>query len=127
MNSNWMHSIQSILTLCGADFRSCAVLQREVLTSASDWIAALQNHPIFTQLPFSRFIPSLRDFTGQPVDSASAYLQKLPIVPHNKTTASVETEPLLVERDAKVDGVLLASLPPQSREAWRAREAGIWR
>ena len=128
MNSNWQQSIQSILTLCGADFRSCAVLQREVLTSASDWISALQNHPIFTQLSFSRFIPSLRDFTGQPVDSASAYLQKLPIVPHNKTTASVETEPLLVERDAIVDGVLFASLPPQSREAWRARvEAGIWR
>ena len=128
LNSNWQQSIQAILTLCGTDFRSCAVLQWEVLTSASDWIAALQNHPVFTQLSFSRFVPSLRDYTGQPVDSALAYLQKLPIVPHNKTTAGVETEPLLVEGDAKVDSVLLSSLPPQSREAWRARvEAGIWR
>ena len=128
MNGSWQQSIQAVLSLCGTHFRSCAVLQREVLTSAADWIAAVQSHAVFAQSSFARFVPSLRDFEGQPVDCASAYLQKCPIFPHNRTTAVVVTEPLLVERQPMEAGVALASLPQQSREAWRARvEAGIWR
>lgn len=128
INGSWQQSIQAVLSLCGTHIRSCAVLQREVLTSAADWIAAVQSHTMFDQSSFSRFTPSLRDFEGQPVDCLSAYLQKCPILPHNTTTAVVETEPLLVERQPMEVGVALASLPPQSREAWRARvEAGIWR
>ena len=127
-NSNWHQTIQAVLTLCGTDFCSCAVLQREVLTSVSDWIAVLQGDSVFAQPAFERLVPSLRNYEGQPTDCESAYLQKCPMVPDATTTAVVETEPLLVEPDAMAEGVGLALLPPQSREAWRARvEAAIWR
>ena len=127
LNGSWQQSIQTVLTLCGTQFTSCAVLPREVLTSASNWIAALQSDAVFTQSAFERLVPTLHDFSGQPFDCDSAYLQKLPFLPNIKTTVAVATEPLLVERQSMEAGVLLASLPPQSREAWRARvEAGIW-
>ena len=127
LDGSWQQSIQAVLSLCGTQFTSCAVLLREVLTSASDWINALQSDPVFTQPVFERFVPSLYDFSGQPFDCDAAYLQKLPFLPNIKTTIAVATEPLLVERHPMEAGVMLASLPPQSREAWRARvEAGIW-
>jgi len=127
LDGSWQQSIQAVLSLCGTQFKCCAVLQREVLTSASDWIHSLQSNPVFAQSVFERLVPTLRDFSGQPFDCDSAYLQKLPFRPNIQTTVAVATEPLLVERHTMEAGVVLASLPPQSREAWRARvEAGIW-